>query len=315
MPSEQLCIECGREGVPVYAKGLCRRDYKRDLKERHERVAMADTEVFSEGGDGGGESNPVAAFLDDVQALQQEQVLDEPLMTQGEQRPGGVGTPSSPRVAADPEEPAKGPRSWFKKKPKVEVTGPAPTTREKRPGASRGGGRRTSAADTLSDGWGLLGGALARSPRHAPLGRYMMWSGPVTGELLDDAVKGTVVDKLVLQRVVSARGRFDTLGAVFGPPMLILAIERNPQRADVLFPMLKASIRQALPQMVPAIKKARDKEAKIAKATEELFADDPAFQGIEGDPVDYILSMMFDGWIPPQPVPEAPVEETEEAVA
>jgi hypothetical protein len=194
----------------------------------------------------------------------------------------------------------------------------APTTRETKPPKvpSRGGGKRASGAETISDVWAGVGSLVVRNPAYLPLGRYMQFQAPVSGEMLDDAVSGTVVDKLVVQPIVKARGRFDLIGAVFGPPALIVAIQRNPERAEVLVPMLRSSIRNALPLMVPAIKKVQAKEAKTLEAASDLFDSDPGYaewtaraqaEGLKPDPADYILNMIFDGWAPPgaeQPEPQ-----------
>lgn len=198
----------------------------------------------------------------------------------------------------------------------------APETRERRPKpAGKSGGRRMSGAETLGDVWGGLGSLAVRNPAHVPLGRYMQLQAPVAGEMLDDAAAGTVVDKVALQPIVKARERFDLIGAVFGPPALILAIERNPDRAEMLMPMLRSSIRNALPLMVPALKRVQAKEAKMIEAAENLFDDDPNYaawvtdalaHGVKSpDPADYILTTIFGGWAPPgaavQPEPqEAP---------
>jgi hypothetical protein len=192
---------------------------------------------------------------------------------------------------------------------------PAPATKERAPKVpGRSTGKRISGADTLADAWAGVGALAVRTPNHVPLGRYMQFQAPVAGEMLDEAIKGSVVDKVALQPIVRARGRFDLIGAVFGPPALILAIERNPDRAPVLMPMLKSSIRSALPLMVPAIKKVQQKEAKAAEAAADLLDADPEYarwaaqaeaQGVKPDPADYILSMIFGGWAPPSPEPES----------
>lgn len=234
--------------------------------------------------------------------------------TPGEQRPGaGVGTPSSPsRGAAGgetrPQAPESKVKKWWKGREKASAPGdgtPPPTTRERRPATGKGG-RRESGAETISDAWSALGSMAIRTGSHAPLGRCMQWQAPVAGEMLDEAIKGSIVDKMALQRVVKGRQRFDVLGAVFGPPLLVLAIERNPQNAQTLMPMLASSIRHSLPLMVPAIKKAKERERKVQEATALLFEDDPDFpKGV--DPVEYILQMMFEGWIAPEPPQPEPV--------
>jgi hypothetical protein len=181
---------------------------------------------------------------------------------------------------------------------------PPPATREKRPHA-KGSGKRTSAAGTITDLYSGVGGIAIRTGTHAPLGRCMQWQAPMAGEMLDEALAGTIVDKVALQRIEKGRARYDLLGAVFGPPLLVYAIERNPANAQALMPMLAASIRHSLPLMVPAIKKAQAREKAVAEATAELFADDPDW--VEGtDPVEHILGLMFAGWVPSVPDPDRP---------
>jgi hypothetical protein len=236
----------------------------------------------------------------------------DPLLASGERRPG-EGLPSSPGVdGAPPGKPRGRLAKLFGAKAK---DGGAPGAVEKRPvGRPPAKGKRVSGAETLSDVWGGIGGFVGRNPAHVPLGRYMQFQAPVAGEMLDEAVAGTVVDKVALQPIFKARGKFDLIGAVFGPPALIYAIERNPERAALMVPMLRTSIRNALPLMVPAIKRIQTKEAKTAEAASDLFDSDPAFAqwhaeattaGVKNpDPADYILSMIFDGWAPSEAPPE-----------
>ena len=219
----------------------------------------------------------------------------------GERQPGGKGS-SSP-TSAGPQEPTAKPGlfdRFRKRKPDItDEAGPAPRTKERRPKAQTRPGRRVSAADTLGDVWSGIGSLAIRSGNHAPLGRCLQFQAPVAGEMLDEAVRGSFIDKLVLQPVVKGRGRFDLLGAVMGPPLIVLAMERNPAQADSLMPMLRASIRSSLPLMVPAIKKVQEKEAKAAEAAAELFPDLAPGE----DPVDAIIAMMFSDWTPQAPEP------------
>lgn len=124
--------------------------------------------------------------------------------------------------------------------------------------------------------------------------------------MLDEAVKGTVVDKVVLQPIARGRSKFDAFGALLGPPLIVLAIERNPANAEMLLPMLRASIRSSLPMMIPAIKKVKAREAAAAEAARELFPDLP--EGV--DPVDEVIAMMFADWTPVEapPVADYPVD-------
>ena len=223
----------------------------------------------------------------------------------GERRPGGPGSSSSPQGGPQGE-PKRGLFDRLKRKDKAAAEDtPKPPKRTKQAGARVG--RRASAADTLADVWSGVGSLAIRSGQHAPLGRCLQFQAPVAGEMLDEAVKGSFIDKLVLQPVVKGRGRFDLLGAVLGPPLIVLAIERNPEQIDALMPMLRSSVRASLPLMVPAIKKVQEKERRAAEAAAELFPDLAPGE----DPVDGIIAMMFADWTPQAREPEPQDTQTE----
>jgi hypothetical protein len=123
-----------------------------------------------------------------------------------------------------------------------------------------------------------------------------MWQAPAAGEMLDDALAGTFVDRRLLQPAVKTRGRLDVVAAIVGPPAIIFAIEQNPARAAQLIPILKSTIRSSLPSLLPAMKKAQAREEKMNKAVSEMFGDDFP-PGV--DPVDMVIEQMFSGWTAP----------------
>lgn len=189
---------------------------------------------------------------------------------------------------------------------------PQRPTRESRPGRTRG---RLSTAEGFTDVFEVLGEAATGSGRHVPLGRYLTWQAPAAGEMLDDALKDSIIDKRLLQPAVRAYDRLGIAAAVLGPPAVILAIERTGEQLRInpdgsidhpLFPMLRTMIRRSLPTMVPAMKRAKAREDKVNAAVAEMWPDLP-----EGaDPADAVLSMMFEGlrFVPP-PAPEEPADE------
>jgi hypothetical protein len=298
------CRHCGTLQRVHLGRGLCSKCYQiegiRDLYDpavERQDDGMEAYEAELEGGLSELQADPDALAVDRgaVGENPAEPLAGGPseATTPGERAPGSGS--SSPGPGAPPGK-KKGLRGLFGSK-KATQEAPPQTATQKKPKVPRGIGKRVSAADTIGDAWAGLGGLAIRSGRHVPLGRYMQFSSAVTGELLDDAAKGTFVDRIVLQPVAKGRGRFDALAAVFGPPAVILAMERDPSRAEVLIPVLKAQIRSALPMMVPAIKKVQEKERKAAEAAAELFPDLP--EGV--DPADAIIAMLFDGWTPPAP--------------
>jgi hypothetical protein len=247
-----------------------------------------------------------------------EPLVEEPVEFTGERRPGSFTSP----VGEPGDEPFTGERpntstpqlnfgklgDWFQKKTKPKKP-PVQSfaTKEKAP---RGVQRRISAAGSIEDAWTGLGGVAVRTGRHAPLGRYLQWQAPAAGEMLDQALAGTIVDRKIFQPAVRVRGRLDLVGAVVGPPAIILAIERNPQNAQMLIPLLKASIRSSLPTMLPAMKKAQAREEKVTASLKEMFPDIP--EGV--DPVDLVIEQLFAGYIFSQPEPTMEYTPEEEPV-
>lgn len=154
--------------------------------------------------------------------------------------------------------------------------------------------KRVSGADSIGDAWSALGGLISRNPRHRPSGMLLQWQSAAAGEIIDEAIKGTVIDRMIVQKAVKARGRFDLIGSVLLPPAIVFAIEMNPDRAPMLIPVLENSLRNSLPHMVPAVKKARKREEEQAEAIRELFPDAP--EGI--DPVKELINELFGNWYP-----------------
>lgn len=270
------CRNCGQTELRHVGLGLCQRCYRIPevlAAAKDDTLPTVDYDALIAD----------QAFLDELDEVESER--------QSERRPGSVNSPVADRedVSTDLDDsPIDKVKSalFGKKKPKDT----APTTREKSP---RGTGRRQSTAETIEDVWTAIGGAALRTGRHAPLGRYLMWQAPAAGEMLDQAISGSIIDRKMLQPAVRARGRLDVVGAVLGPPAVILMIESNPARAPQLVPILKSAIRNSLPTILPAMKKAAAREEKVNKAIVEMFGDDFP-PGV--DPVDYVIESMFSGF-------------------
>jgi len=216
-------------------------------------------------------------------------------------RPGSFTSPVSETDADLPSGTDSPFAKLFGSKKKKTNSSSAPRTNEKTP---KGTGRRVSASSSIEDAWTAIGGFAARSPKYAPLGRFLQWQSPAAGQMMDEALAGSVVDRKLLQPGIKARGRLDTVGAIVGPPLLIMAITQNPDRAPILIPALKSSIRASLPTMLPAMKKAQAKEDKINAAVREFFPDIP--EGV--DPVDIVIAQLFEGFMAETPPNVAPEE-------
>lgn len=266
------CRNCGQTAKRSVGFGLCYDCYKQPNV-----LAAAERDANE------------LVFIEEPNTTITNEVDAKPIEDTAERRPGTFNSPvsDSDGVPSEPEEPKK--NKWGFGKNKTRSEGNAPRTNERPP---RGAGRRISVSDTLEDVWTGLGGLAIRG-NHAPLGRYLQWQAPAAGQLLDEVVSGTFIDRKMLQPAVKARGKLDVLIALAGPPGIILAIERQPERAQMLLPALKSALRSSLPTILPAMKKAAAKEEKVNDAIREMFPDMP--DGV--DPVDLVIEQLFNGYV------------------
>ena len=285
------CRSCGQTEKKHVGLGLCQNCYRDpDVQAAAregtlEEPATVDTPLLDD-------DDLLPEFYDDI-----IEPTEDDIFSSGERRPGSITSPVSEQDGVTP--PPKGIGSLFGKK-KLKSEPGTPFTKKTSEKAPKAPGRRVSTAETVEDVWTAIGGVAQRTGRHLPLGRYLQWQAPAAGEMIDQALAGSFVDRRFLQPAVKTRGRLDVLAAVIGPPAIILAIEQNPDRANQLLPLLKSAIRSSLPTLLPAMKKAQAREDKVNKAVSELFGDDFP-PGV--DPVDVVLEQMFGGWIPPTPEP------------
>jgi len=278
------CRSCGRDNVKHHGLGLCQACWKKPEVNAAARDGSLTEFVFPE-------------LTEEEKRNSDEQIESDQvtiLPPTAERRPGGFEFDETPTAVVDTEKPSLVDKLLGRKAAKTKPA--APVTNEKRP---KGAQKRVSTADTLGDVWSGIG-SIAQRFGHAPLGRYLQWQGTAAGEMLDEVVAGTIIDRKLLQPAVRARGRLDILVALGGPPVLILQMERNPQQAEMLLPLLKSSIRSSLPTMLPAMKKAQLREDKVNAAVKEMFPDLP--DGV--DPVEEVINQLFFGYVPEYPTPE-----------
>jgi hypothetical protein len=160
----------------------------------------------------------------------------------------------------------------------------APGTKETRPKVVH---RRESLTDLLGLGWGGIGTALARGP-DIPVGRAMQAQSPVAGEILDQAIKGTVVDKL-LQPIARKADSAQALFGLLGVPILVGALERRPELAPTLGPLLYSAVETWVVEMAPIMRKRQARADKVRKTLQDAFPDLP--EGV--DPVAQMIEAFF----------------------
>ena len=285
------CLVCGQTRSRHVGRGLCSKHYK---QWERGNLIMNDVTYLDPSPD----IAPEASDVTSPDGLGPTETM--------ERRPGT--DPTAPSLRGDDAAPssgsppkASGIRAIFAKKDKPSSGPVLPPTHEKRPSISP---KRMPAADLIESGWAVMGGIVSRSPMHTALGRYLQWQAPATGNVLDKALAGTMVDRKLVQPAVRAHDNLGAIGAILGPPLLIWSIERDPSKSSVLLPILRAQILASLPTMVDAMKRQKSRDDKVSKSIRELFPDLP-----EGaDPVEEILAYLFNGPVPAAPTfePEAP---------
>ena len=106
---------------------------------------------------------------------------------------------------------------------------------------------RVKVDDLIATGWELLG--RLSKPVSVPVSRTFALQAPVAGMVLEDAVRGTMVDR-ILQPLARTQQRGRAVVALAGPPLIVAAIERaqgleepfRSVRLEVLTTMLEESM-------------------------------------------------------------------------
>lgn len=160
-------------------------------------------------------------------------------------------------------------------------------------GKSRGGRSKTRhprvPVDSLCEKvWSAVARALL--PVDPPVSRCLAMSSPVAGVLLEDAVKGTIVDR-GLQPLARMEERGKKVAALVMPPVLVAGLERAQQLPDQQRMMREAFLlpllREALVLQIEVVgdKAAVFAERETARGPAEALADE-MIQNIFSVPTD-----------------------------
>jgi hypothetical protein len=121
--------------------------------------------------------------------------------------------------------------------------------------------RRVPVDGLFSMVWAALG-KLATNPQTLPVGRVMTLQAPAAGMVLDDALRGSVVDRMA-QPLARGQKRLEVLFSVAGPPLLVGAVCQKPELYPVIRPMLVEALKGWLVLSGPKIRKAQERERKL----------------------------------------------------
>lgn len=161
----------------------------------------------------------------------------------------------------------------FRPKGKSEET---PDGKEKRPGSNKT--KRIFKRKPAAEIYGIpfeIGAEIAAIANKPATATMLAIQSPYAGHILDQALAGTIVDRVLVQPAARGQDRFGALMAVFAPPLIVMSIERNPQRAPALVPLLKRSLRMSAPFIAEGLKKKRIEEEKLQSVIEELYPTAP----------------------------------------
>jgi len=121
--------------------------------------------------------------------------------------------------------------------------------------------------------WGGLSQAAGRSGRQ-PTSLVLALQAPVAGVILDDVLKGTILDRM-LQPFARGGKRSEALLALVGPPLLVELMVRHPEWQPQILPMLAAALESYADIAGPKV-------AAAKKRAEKRAADIGADGGIQG---------------------------------
>lgn len=179
-----------------------------------------------------------------------------------------VGHPDEVAPVRAPEPPRASSRFAFRRSKAPVVKGP------------KSAHKRVSLESWCEGAWNVLGN-LVGSQGLVPTGRVLKLQAPIAGAILEDSLKGTVVDRLV-QPLARSGEAAKEVGALLGVPILITVMTVKPETAPHLENTLRGSLREWAMIAGPRIKA---KEKREEKVLEQL--------GIDAEGLD----AMVDGWI------------------
>lgn len=191
---------------------------------------------------------------------------------------------------------AHGVQAIGRPKAKPKAKGPAakaPSSPKPRPAATGAPAKaRKSVAGLLGPVWSFLGSTMV--PGKA--GAIMAWEGPAAGPVLDKAIAGSFVDKLVLQRLAGNADRWHDVGSLMVLPVVALAIERQPELAHN--PMLRGVAEDAIIRMLDT---QLDAEIADKRQVEKLEAKarSAGYEGV-AEKVSLMMALLFGPEVPAQ---------------
>lgn len=184
-----------------------------------------------------------------------------------------------PEVA--PAAPVAEPKQSLREKARALV---APKAPEPKPIKSKKRTPRVSTARGFSAAWKRVGTMLVVSGADVPVGRALIYQSPRAGEMLDNLVADTFVDKAI-QPLARKGEALAELGSLVMLPVLVGMYERTG--SPLIEQMLREVMREHLTAMLPLIAAQREEEKKNAQLVRDMGLD-PG-----DDAIGAVLAEMF----------------------
>lgn len=209
-----------------------------------------------------------------------------PVATEVDEQPAESESPFGGEVLPEPAKPQGG--GFFGRFKKQKTDAPPREKKRTQPRPRRSIGRRKEASTLLGMPFTFASEITANIGLPAT-SRMLAAEAPWAGYVLDEAIAGTLVDRIAVQPIAKIQDRVGMIGSVIGPPGMVFQMETHPERIPLLLPMLARSLRMAAPYIAQGLKKKRKADAEAAAALRELYptAPDDADIGV------YMVSEIF----------------------
>lgn len=226
-------------------------------------------------------------------------------MTDTDAAPAGPAesAPTSPFDTPAPTRPTKERKGLLGRftRTKGEHSAEPKPTKEKSP--KRGPkGKRISTAPAVATGYGELGEKLQKG-RYYAAGRMMQIQSEGAGQIVDEALADSMLDRLAIQPIAQMGDKYAKLFDLVLPPILLVGMQNavdagNTAAFDFMADMfLRPLIRRNLKGLAEAVTIVRAEKEAEYQAIAEAFPDfaghaDESGDGL-ADPVDVILMSLF----------------------
>ena len=131
---------------------------------------------------------------------------------------------------------------------------------------------------------------------NAPTAKAVVLEAPIAGQILDDAVAGTVIDRWLIQPFAGASDKYGPLILLIGFPAAVYIADTHPEHRPMVEDYIRKAIVQIMVSTADEMKVTAEREAHASEQLAEL--------GSAGITADGLMSWLFEA-------SEAPAEEPE----